>query len=520
MTRHSLKRTGAVFLLLTFAVTAAIVPQFARPHVTAAQTAQPTTPLNVCGTLGQPSASTVTFTTNSVTLQYNIAASSTFIVPQAQLTQDVCFTGQIDAQGAIVSGSLTPDYASPVLVCGIVHVYNPPTQSAVGFLSIGSSSLPVGDNAPFTGASIAVNTDICISGSVNGLGQLTTGAVSADSGSSAQTTLVTACGALSNYSPPSATANGSFTITTPNAVLPFTIVANSTVNPSGFAGTSGSNVCLVGASNPAGQLTRATFSANTASNTPTVDVCGAVTQYQPATATQIGNVLITGVNVSLAVSTVLTGVPVIVPSNICIQGTFNGLGQLATGTAGANPNAPTATPTVTLTPTATATATATGTAVPATATATATNTPVPASTATATPTATSTPVPTATATATSTATSTPVPPIATPTPRPARKYRAAFSYLSVWYHFIRVGTQETIVVQAKKHTQHGIWLTVRFPSGRYYAYYTNTDKSGFWSTRFTVPRNGLSKFTSEAVVTAQLWYRNTTTKSYATFFLV
>jgi hypothetical protein len=83
-----------------------------------------------------------------------------------------------------------------------------------------------------------------------------------------------------------------------------------------------------------------------------------------------------------------------------------------------------------------------------------------------------------------------------------------------------VGTPETVVVQAKKHIQHGIWLTVRFPSGRYIAYYTNTDKHGFWSTRFTVPRNGLSKFTSEAVVTAQLWYKNTTAKSYATFFLV
>jgi hypothetical protein len=90
----------------------------------------------------------------------------------------------------------------------------------------------------------------------------------------------------------------------------------------------------------------------------------------------------------------------------------------------------------------------------------------------------------------------------------------------VWYHFIRVGTQEVIVVQAKKHVQHGIWLTVRFPSGRYFAYYTNTDRKGFWSTRFTVPANAKSKFTNEAVVTAQLWYRNTTTKSYGTFFVV
>jgi hypothetical protein len=302
------------------------------------------------------------------------------------------------------------------------------------------------------------------------------------------------------------------TITTPTVAVTYTIVAGSTVNPNGFAGTGGTNVCLVGTMNAGGQLTQATFSSN---STQSITLCGVVTDYTAATASRTGWLTIGGLVVPLALSATFSGQPIVLQSNVCVQASFNGLGQLVTGTVGANPNAPTATPTITLTPTATAT----GTAVPATATATATatNTPPPAATATATSTA----VPaTATATTTATATSTPVPPTVTPTPKPAKKYRAAFSYLSVWYHFIRVGTQETIVVQAKKHIQHGIWLTVRFPSGKYIAYYTNTDKHGFWSTRFTVPQSGLSKFTSEAVVTAQLWYKNTTAKSYATFFLV
>lgn len=515
MTRHSLKRAGAVSLLLTFALAAAIVPQFARPHITAAQTAQTTTPLSLCGTIQAYTQSAITFTTNGVNVTYPIATTNTFTVQQSQIGMDLCFVGQLNipaqnAQAQIVSGTLTPNYSSPVVVCGNVNSYVPSSPSTTGYISIGTSSIPIGINASFSGTAITVSQNLCINGQVNALGQLTIGAVSQNTGGAAPVTPTSACGTISGYVAPGTTTNGSFTIATPTVTVPYTILAAATVNPTGFPGTSGTNVCFVGTRNAGGQLTRATFSTNSAQ---TLTLCGVITAYTAATPSETGTLTVGGLVIPLALSATFSGQPIVVQNNVCVQGSFNGLGQLVTGSIGTNPNAPTATPTITLTPTATAT----GTVIPATATptATATNTPQAAATATATATA----VP-ATATATAVPTATSLPATATPTPKPRKKYRATFGYLSVWYHFIRVGTQETIVVQAKKHIQHGVWLTVRLPSGRFFAYYTNTDKNGFWSTRFTVPKNGLSKFTSQAVVTAQLWYRNTTTKSYSTFFLV
>lgn len=514
MTRHSLKRAVALLLLLTAAFAAAVVPQFARPSTTAAQTAQTTSPLNICGTLQAATQSGLTFTINGLNITYPLASTNSVLVPSGEVGKDVCFVGQLNTQNPpqIVSGTFTDNYSSAVVVCGNVNTYVAASPSTSGLIAIatsnGTASIPIGVNANFTGSTLAVGQNLCINGQVNALGQLTVGTVTANSGGSAPVTPISACGAISGYTAPGASTNGSVTIATPTVTVTYTIVAGGTVNPSGFTATNGNSVCLVGTLNAGGQLTQATFSGN---STQSVTLCGPITAYTAATSSQLGSLTIGGLVVPLALSASFSGQPIVLQNNVCIQGTFNGLGQLVTGAIGPNPNAPTATPTITLTPTATAT----GTPVPPTATATVTNTPQPAATATATATATSVPP-----TATATATSTPVPPTATPTPKPAKKYRATFSYLSVWYHFIRVGTQETIVVQAKKHTQHGIWLTVRFPSGRYFAYYTNTDKSGFWSTRFTVPKNGLSKYTNEAVVTAQLWYKNTTTKSYATFFLV
>lgn len=154
-----------------------------------------------------------------------------------------------------------------------------------------------------------------------------------------------------------------------------------------------------------------------------------------------------------------------------------------------------------------------------TATATATGTPQPTNTPTVTPTATS--VPTAVATAT-----TPPTAIPTPTPRPKPRARArpvtTYSYVSIWYHDIRVGTTQHLTVQAKKPNVHGLWVHVYFPSGLHYDYFVNTDSNGFWSTEFTIPpaSKSLSKFSNEALVTFQLWKGSATNKTFDTFTIL
>lgn len=153
-------------------------------------------------------------------------------------------------------------------------------------------------------------------------------------------------------------------------------------------------------------------------------------------------------------------------------------------------------------PTATNTAVATNTPV-VTNTPVATNTPVPA-TNTPTPAPTNTPLPTATP---------------APTSRPSVPI-AAFSYVSVWYHAIHQGDLEHLQAQAKHHSQHGIWVIVHFATGKTISYYTNTDKHGFWQASFRVPGGTISSYSSEAVVTFQLWKGKSTAKDFDTFFVL
>jgi hypothetical protein len=137
---------------------------------------------------------------------------------------------------------------------------------------------------------------------------------------------------------------------------------------------------------------------------------------------------------------------------------------------------------------------------------TVTRAPQPTATATVRPTATSTPQPTATATATS-------------TPKPKNK-GVGFSWVSLWYHTVRQGTWDHLSVQTKPTKKMGIWVMVYFPNGVHYAYYENTDSSGFWQKQFNIPRRAISSKSNQAVITVQLWRGKKTTKYFMNFTLV
>lgn len=146
---------------------------------------------------------------------------------------------------------------------------------------------------------------------------------------------------------------------------------------------------------------------------------------------------------------------------------------------------------------------------------TATGTPVSTATAVATVTTTPTMTPTETPTATATATNTPT---ATPTPKP--KYVLKFRWVSIWYHVIREGTVEHIVIQGNHHQKFGIWAHVIFPNGFHYAWYQDTDKSGRWSTAFTVPNGVITQYSNQAVATLQLWHSKSTVKDFEFFTVI
>jgi hypothetical protein len=83
-----------------------------------------------------------------------------------------------------------------------------------------------------------------------------------------------------------------------------------------------------------------------------------------------------------------------------------------------------------------------------------------------------------------------------------------------------MGTMETIQAQASPRVQQGIWVHVIFASGYHLDYYQNTDNSGFWRTSFRIPGNSTSRYSSQAIVTFQLWHGKATAKSFETFTVI
>ena len=105
-------------------------------------------------------------------------------------------------------------------------------------------------------------------------------------------------------------------------------------------------------------------------------------------------------------------------------------------------------------------------------------------------------------------------------PLSARLRSLAFLCISLWYHTVRRGTWDYVIVQSTLQTQLGIWVHVIFPTGQHWDFYTNTDNSGRWAVRFKIPRHGISRHSNQAYVTFQLWHGNHTTQAFMDFILV
>lgn len=125
-----------------------------------------------------------------------------------------------------------------------------------------------------------------------------------------------------------------------------------------------------------------------------------------------------------------------------------------------------------------------------------------------------------------TAVPTNAPPTATPlptaTPKPSHHHTPSlgFQYVSIWYHWMRQGTQEHIIAQSTIHVKQGIWVNVWYPNGQHQVWYQNTNNSGQWSKWFTVPYNSATPTNDHALVTFRLWHGKDNVKDYSHFGIV
>lgn len=129
--------------------------------------------------------------------------------------------------------------------------------------------------------------------------------------------------------------------------------------------------------------------------------------------------------------------------------------------------------------------------------------------------------------ATATPTPTPTPtPRATPTPVPAATHhhhhhpQFGYRYVSVWYHVVRLGTNEHIQFMATLHTHLGIWVHVYFPGGGHYDYFQTTAGNGFWAKTFFVPWNAMGAHSNRVLITFRLWHGKKSVMYYKKFTLV
>ncbi len=140
-------------------------------------------------------------------------------------------------------------------------------------------------------------------------------------------TSVNLCGAVSAYTPATLLTTGSVTIGGQTLVIAKGAVLT------GVAVLLGSNLCLSAQLNASGQIQSGTFSLDVGAS---ISVCGVVTAYVAATALTTGLLTIGGQALVLAPGATLSGAPISVGSNLCLQASTNALAQITSGTVSVN----------------------------------------------------------------------------------------------------------------------------------------------------------------------------------------
>jgi len=142
------------------------------------------------------------------------------------------------------------------------------------------------------------------------------------------------CGTIGTFNQPTATDTGVISISTVSGTPNYTIAVGATIMNSLQGTVSGSSVCLVGALNAAGQLVSFTLTPNVIAS---VTLCGTIGTYTAASANGAGSVTVGTAILPVAQSTTFTGgAPITVGTNLCIQATLNGLGQVVAGVVTTN----------------------------------------------------------------------------------------------------------------------------------------------------------------------------------------
>ncbi|HEX6509620.1 MAG TPA: hypothetical protein VF221_18480 [Chloroflexota bacterium] len=283
------------------------------------------TNVSVCGTLTSFVAPSSTVA-GSLTIggqTFSIAPSTSLsLVGVLFVGSSYCLNGTLNTAGQLVSGTLTTGTATAINVCGVVTSYVPATAGGFGSITIGGQTYTIAPGVVLGGSSASVFT-VCLTGSVNGAGQITSGSFTTVVNT---TTPVSVCGTLSAYTAPTASSAGSIMLNGQT----YLIALGTAVGGSGALVTGGT-YCLTGSLNAGGQLISGTI---TAVVLGPVNVCGVVTAYTLATSTNAGSITIGGQSYAIAPGVTLTGSALLSSGpnpTLCLQAGLGTSGQISSG---------------------------------------------------------------------------------------------------------------------------------------------------------------------------------------------
>lgn len=492
MHRFSRHAVWGILLAVVLGLSGLSIGTFGGTPVSRAQSQLTGDVIDVCGTIVTFAASTpdvngtLAIRENGVTSTFSIPTYLTFNgFSAASVGQDLCLVLTVNSANEILNAVVKPDAVQSATTCGLAALLIPATATSIGWITIGGITYPLAYGTAVTGSFI-IGANVCVAVTVNALGQVTSGASQANTGTATPSQVYELCGTLTQYTAPTSSSPGTIAFASNANPYSFSLPTGATI--SGISGLqTGQPYCFVGIVGSNNTIFTSFLLAGNSG--PGVTVCGVLTSFSPAGFNTLGRISVGNTTLSIAYATQFTGELITPGSGTCLSITLNGLGQISAGSV-QNVTLPTATrtPTVTATPT--------GTLLP-TSTATATATTLPSAT----------PTTTATASPTATPTRTKVP----------GKRKTAFTSTSVRYSTIRIGKRQYLKAQAAFRARAYIVVTVHFASGLTLQAKGHTDKTGLWQGTFIVPTGTISNYSNTAVVTFQIWRKGATAKDWQTF---
>jgi hypothetical protein len=140
------------------------------------------TPIALCGTVTAytaPTASAVgsiTFKVGTNSATYTLAAGSASVgTGTITVGQDLCFVGILGPNNTAASTAVfSTDITSSLVTCGVLGAYQAASTGSLGMLTIGSSTFTIAYGTVPTGNDLVQNNQVCVTATLNGLGQIQT----------------------------------------------------------------------------------------------------------------------------------------------------------------------------------------------------------------------------------------------------------------------------------------------------------------------------------------------------------